>query len=269
MYRIGNFSKMSKVTIKALRFYEKEGLLSPAYINKANGYRYYESRQLLEISKIISLRQIGLSIEEVKKILKHEVSLDSLLELKKKEIQNEINEYNYRLSKINYLLEENNMENEIFEKLVPSYHVYYKDGILKDYSETSEFIQGSGAECLAPNPNIRCVEPDYCFVNYLDGEFKEKDIKVRYAQAIIPEKEPFRENDSIKFMIIPESFCICIYHKGPYENLGKSYSQIMKYIEDNNYKIDDYPRECYIDGIWNKNDINEWLTEIQVPVKRL
>ena len=55
MYKIGDFSKMSKVTIKALRYYEKEGLLKPVFIDQNTGYRYYETSQLVEISKIISL----------------------------------------------------------------------------------------------------------------------------------------------------------------------------------------------------------------------
>ena len=57
MLKIGDFSKMSKVTIKALRYYEKEGLLIPKYVDKFNGYRYYESNKLLEISRIISLKK--------------------------------------------------------------------------------------------------------------------------------------------------------------------------------------------------------------------
>ena len=55
MLKIGEFSKMLKVTIKALRYYEKEGLLIPKHIDNFNGYRYYESNQLIDISKIISL----------------------------------------------------------------------------------------------------------------------------------------------------------------------------------------------------------------------
>ena len=65
MFKIGEFSKMSKVTIKALRYYEKEGIIKPTYIDKINGYRYYESKQLIDIAKIISLKQIGLTINEI------------------------------------------------------------------------------------------------------------------------------------------------------------------------------------------------------------
>lgn len=267
MFRIGDFSKMSKVTIKALRYYEKEGLIKPVYIDDSNGYRYYDSNQLVDISRIISLRQMGLSIDEIKRIIIEKEGLETVLKLKKEQLQNTVREYNYQLSKINYLLEEKNMKEEIFEKIMPACYVYYKEGILKDYSETSQFIQESAVECLELNPDIQCVEPDYCFVNYLDREYKEKNIKVRYSQAVRKTKEPFKENESIKFMNLSETKCICIYHKGSYNELGNSYAKIMKYIEDNKLEIIDYPRECYIDGIWNKEKIEDWLTEIQVPIK--
>ncbi|MDD6879126.1 MAG: MerR family transcriptional regulator [bacterium] len=267
MFKIGDFSKMSKVTIKALRYYEKEGLIKPIYIENSNGYRYYESNQLLDISRIISLKQVGLSIDEIKRIIIKKESLDNILKLKKEQLKNAISEYNYQLSKIKYLLEEKDMKEKIFEKVIPAYYVYYKEGIIKDYSESSKFIQESGIECLKLNPSIKCVEPDYCFVNYLDGEYKDKNIKIRYCQAVVKDNKPFKENDSIKFMDIPEVKCICIYHKGAYNELGISYGKIMKYIEDNKLEIIDFPRECYIDGIWNKENIEDWLTEIQVPIK--
>ena len=69
MLKIGDFSKLSKVTIKALRYYEKERLLIPKHVDVFNGYRYYESNQLVDVARIISLKQIGLSIDEIKKII--------------------------------------------------------------------------------------------------------------------------------------------------------------------------------------------------------
>ena len=53
LYRIGMFSKMNRVTIKALRYYDEVGLLKPAYINEMTGYRYYTSEQLPVIHKIM------------------------------------------------------------------------------------------------------------------------------------------------------------------------------------------------------------------------
>lgn len=70
MYRIGEFSELSKTTIKTLRYYEKEELLIPAFVDPETGYRFYETNQLPELAKIISLRQMGLSINNIKSILK-------------------------------------------------------------------------------------------------------------------------------------------------------------------------------------------------------
>ena len=66
MYSIGTFSKLTKTTIAALRFYDKEGLLKPAYTVSKSGYRYYLSSQLVTVQKILSLRQIGIPIEQIK-----------------------------------------------------------------------------------------------------------------------------------------------------------------------------------------------------------
>ena len=69
MYRIGLFSKITKVTVKALRFYEEQGLLQPEYVDSINGYRYYSSTQLPHTFKIVSLRQCGFSIPEIRAVL--------------------------------------------------------------------------------------------------------------------------------------------------------------------------------------------------------
>ena len=66
MYSIGTFSKLTKTKIAALRFYDKEGLLKPAYTDSKSGYRYYLSSQLVTVQKILSLRQIDIPIEQIK-----------------------------------------------------------------------------------------------------------------------------------------------------------------------------------------------------------
>ncbi|MDO5555954.1 MAG: MerR family transcriptional regulator [Clostridia bacterium] len=264
MYKIGDFSKMSKVTIKALRYYEREKLIIPAYIDEDSGYRYYETSQLIDISNILSLKQKGLSISDIKRIVNDNVDIKEVLINKKEELSKIINLYNYQLSQINYILEEKNMKNEIFVKEIPAYNVYYKEGVIETYAKLSEFVLGAGEECIKLNPNLKCVEPGYCYINYLDKGYREKDIKLRYVEAI---QEIGRGNDTIKFMRTKSIKAVCIYHKGDYSKLGESYNEILKYVEDNNYKICDEIRESYIDGCWNKEKVEEYLTEIQVPIE--
>lgn len=263
MYKIGEFSTLAKTTIKTLRYYEKEKLLIPSFVD-GNGYRYYDAIQLLDLAKIISLRQIGLSIEEIKQVLDGK-DLNKVLNIRKKVVENELNEYKYQLYKINYILEERDMKYEVITKELPEYVVYYKEGIIKDFSEILNFILSSANECLEINPNIKCIEPDYCYINYLDGEYKDKNIKIRYCQAVTEEGI---SNEVIKFKKLEPVLSVCTYHKGDYSNLGEAYGLLMKYIEENGYEIIEYPRERYIDGIWNKENVDDWLTEIQVPVKK-
>ena len=71
----------------------------------------------------------------------------------------------------------------------------------------------------------------------------------------------------VKFREAPETKVLSIYHQGAYENLGEAYAFIFKYAEDNGYKVAGFSRESYIDGIWNKESVDEWLTEIQLPVE--
>jgi len=263
MYRIGEFSVLSKTTIKALRFYEKEGLLLPSFVDE-NGYRYYEANKLLEVCKILSLKQIGFSIKEIKKVLSGVANFNDYLNGKLVELENFQIENMLKISKIKYLLGEKNMKYEVIIKELPEYIVYYKEGIIKTYSDASEFILKSGEECLRLNPKIKCVEPDYCYMEYLDGAYKPENIKVRYSQAVTSFGI---EDEKIKFKKLEPTKAVCIYHRGDYCNLNEAYGFIMNYIEENKLKIKDFPRERYIDGIWNKQDVNEWLTEIQVPVE--
>ncbi|MGI5935972.1 MAG: MerR family transcriptional regulator [Oscillospiraceae bacterium] len=73
MYRIGEFSKLAKTTVKTLRYYEREGILNPEFVDE-NGYRYYSSKQLLELARIVHLRQCGLTIEDIKCALSAKIS---------------------------------------------------------------------------------------------------------------------------------------------------------------------------------------------------
>ena len=255
---------MSKTTIKALRYYESEGLLKPVFIDSYTGYRYYESSQLADVSRIVSLRQAGLSIKEIKRVFDGE-DFALILNQRKQKIEKELSDYNIQLSKINYLLEGHNMKNEIIIKEIPSYTVYFSEGVVKDFSEITSFVLHAGLECSKANPGLKCITPDYCFVSYLDGEYKEKDIAVRYSQAV---EKAGKETENIRFAEIAPVTAACIYHKGSYDGLRDAYNAVLKYVEENGYTVADNPRECYIDGCWNKDNENDYLTEIQIPIKK-
>ena len=68
LYRIGMFAQMNHITVKALRFYEEQRLLAPAYVDEENGYRYYTLEQMASIHQITALKQAGFTLDDIKHI---------------------------------------------------------------------------------------------------------------------------------------------------------------------------------------------------------
>lgn len=263
MLKIGEFSKLSMLTVKTLRFYEKEGLLIPANVDEWTGYRFYETDQLETAAIIKALRQLDFTVEEIRTYL-NGAPLKAALEKKAAELRKKQTDIQIQLSIINYLSEDKDMKYQAVMKEIPETIVYSEERRLKDYSEVTSLVLSSATECLRLNPDIECAKPDYCFCEYLDGEHKETDILARYSQAVV---KAGVGNDRIQFRTLPATKAICIYHKGAYDRLGEAYAYIIKYARENGYQISGYPRECYIDGMWNKEKVEDWLTEIQLPVE--
>ncbi|MCB0238262.1 MAG: MerR family transcriptional regulator, partial [Anaerolineae bacterium] len=69
MYKIGEFSRLSRITVKTLRHYDEAGLLRPAYVDRFSGYRYYSAGQLPDLYQILSLKDLGLSLEQIRTLL--------------------------------------------------------------------------------------------------------------------------------------------------------------------------------------------------------
>ena len=263
MLKIGEFSKLSLTTVKALRFYEKEGLLIPASVDDWTGYRFYETAQLETAAKIKSYRQVGLSIEEIKSIFSGEdagmILSEKAVSLRKLKADTE-----HQLSVIEFILEEKEMKYQVTVKEIPEMIVYSSATVLAKYADAMQWIPSVGQECLKLNPELKCAEPPYEFCEYLDGEYKEADIRIRHNEAVTAFG---KENENIKFRTLPKAKVLSIYHKGAYDNIGEAYAYIMEYAEKNGYEVAGLARESYIDGIWNKESVSDWLTEIQLPIK--
>ena len=263
MLKIGEFSKLSLTTVKALRFYEKEGLLMPASVDEWTGYRFYETSQLETAAKIKSYRQLGLSIEEIRRIFSGE-DAGEILSAKAQQLRQLKQDTELQLSVIEFILEGNEMKYQVTVKEIPEMIVYSAETVLEKYSDCMQWIPSVGAECLELNPGLKCAEPPYEFCEYPDGEYKETNIKIRHNEAVVAFG---KENEHIKFRTLPAAKVLSIYHKGAYDAIGEAYAFLMEYAEKNGYEIAGLARESYIDGIWNKDSVNDWLTEVQLPIR--
>ncbi|WP_087065926.1 MerR family transcriptional regulator [Intestinibacillus massiliensis] len=268
MFRIGEFSKMGKVTIKALRYYDEIGLLKPECIDRENGYRRYTTRQLIELHRIQSFRQVGLPIDEIKAILAG-ADLHTVLEKRRAELRAEIAAGEEQLSRIAFILsgqeEERFMNYVAVLKELPACTVYSQQMTVPGYDAYFERIPAIGQAVMEKYPDIKCTVPEYCFIIYLDGEYREKDIHVEFCEAVDGMRPDF---DDIVFKRIEPVTAVSVMHRGDYAGLPEAYAYAFKWIEENGYTAADNPRESYIDGIWNKDSKEDWLTELQIPVTK-
>ena len=259
LYRIGMFAAMNRVTVKTLRFYEEQKLLIPAYINFENGYRFYELSQMQVLHKITALKQTGFTLEEIQK-LNNGCDENAILLKKKSELMSKIADLTKQLSIIEMYLTEkaDTIASPVLIKKIPKVTVAAMKSKIESYDDLFEIMPKMGA--LMEKNGCECSLPEYCFTNYITTT---GEIIIETCEAVVEAKS---ELENLYFKEFPEVQAACIFHKGSYNNLAQSYEQLLKYIEENGYKICGDFRESYIDGVWNKSDESDWLTEIQIPV---
>ena len=146
--------------------------------------------------------------------------------------------------------------------LVPKNIVYYRHGVIDTMADLFNFVLQAGEEAKRNNPTLSCK--NYCYVTYTAKEFKEKDVELEYVEAV---ENIGKESKNIHFRVEDEIKAISVVHKGSYENLNKAYAFALNWVKENGLQIAGPIREVYIDGCWNKENENDYVTEIQVPIK--
>ena len=265
LYKIGMFAAMNRVTVKALRFYEEQGLLLPASIDSETGYRYYKLNQMATLHRISALKQAGFTLEEIVRI-NHGEDEEALLRNKKSELLSKIAELTKQVAVLDgYLAKKKScLLSPVLIKEVPECKVAYRRTRLDSYDDLFDKMPQMGE--LMEQAGCICALPEYCFTNYLEPRYKEEDILVELCESVTECKD---DSGELHFKSMPKIQAASIFHKGSYNTLATSYESVLKYVEDHGYEIVGAIRESYIDGVWNKENESEWLTEIQVPVRKI
>ena len=116
MLKIGEFSKLSQVTIKTLHHYDEFGLLNPIHIDPSTSYRYYSVDQLPRVHRIMALKELGLSLEQIKLMVDDELPADEIrgmLTLRQAQIQQQLREEQDRLNRVAFHLRMIELEGQI------------------------------------------------------------------------------------------------------------------------------------------------------------
>lgn len=270
MFRIGEFSKLTQVSVRMLRYYDETGLLKPAEIDSWTGYRMYSVEQIPVLNKIIYLRDSGFNVAEIANALndESETSVMGQLEKKYEEIKANILAEQAKLKKIeiakNELLHgKNEIHYNISIKSIPSYHVlslrkviptYYVEGEL--WKELSEFVEKHKIEIL-----------NNTFSIYYDDDYREENVDVELCATV---NKTGQDIDSFKFRNtepIPIMACTMVY--GEFSNIAAAYLEFAKWLQKNSqYKINGEERQIVHRGPWNEENPQNYLTEIQIPLEK-
>jgi effector-binding domain-containing protein len=272
MLKIGDFSKFSQVSIKTLRYYDEIGLLKPIKVDELTGYRYYSAEQLPLLNKIIGFKELGLTLEDILKILTESLPADDVIKLlkaKRRTTLDLLRREEARLKKMEEWLrkieKEGNMPKyDVVVKKVEALTIASVRDTLGSYSEVGKLYGELFA--FIGSKRIKPMGPPLSI--YHDHEYKDKDADV---EAGIPVAAGTAGSDKVKVQTLPViEQAACLIHKGPYENFNQAYQSLMSWIEENGYSIEGPNREVYLKGPGQfiKGNPNDYITEIQVPVKK-
>ena len=267
--KIGEFSRLMQVTVKTLRHYEQKRLLIPDEIDEWTGYRYYSITQMSKLNSIRQLQQLGFTLEEIKELYDDESHTPSVEQLTEK-IEETEKQLQRLMSRRNQLLEWMDSHKKIkkMEKFsiesLPEVIVASHREIIPDYSALGTLC------CTVIGPEMqrlgcKCPPPGYCFTIEHNKEYTPTDIDIEYCEQV---DEMGTDSNIIQFKTLPMvPKALCMKHYGPYNRFYESFTEAFAYMEEKEYKIADYPRTCYIDGIWNQEDPEKWLSIIQIPIE--
>lgn len=264
MYTIGEFSKISKLTAKALRYYDQEGLLKPS-ARGANGYRYYSVADLDKAELILLLKQFDFTIAEMKEVLAYDLEEEDLagyLAEKRQMLAEKVAQQKELIRQLDDLLtttkmrERKQMDYQMTVEQLPVEQValWYFEGTFKEIGKYTGklFQEVKGRANGAP------------FCLYFDEEVNE----VGKLALGVPIKKSFA-SDKVTITILPARKALCTVHIGAYDRLHEAYKALIDYAKEQGLTLDTPWRELYLKGPGKlfKGNPESYQTKIMVPIE--
>jgi DNA-binding transcriptional MerR regulator len=275
MFSIGEFSKITGLTVKTLRFYHERGLLVPTAIDDQSGYRYYDADKVELARTIAKLRELEFSLDDIAAMLHQcadESDLLRHLELHRCQLAAKAEHYRRIESRLDEVILQQrqarwSMQNAMFDVVEKTVEDLLIVGIRMKgkYSDC-----GRGFSRLGRKWGRYICGP--CFLLHYDQEYKEDDADFETCFPIRPSAAKTiagQDTDGGSIRELSGGRCVALLHRGPYDALGRSYEKILKYVKSKKYTIETPTREVYLKGpgMIFKGNPKKYLTEIQLLIQ--
>lgn len=281
MFKIGDFSKLGQVSVRMLRHYDKMGLLEPEEIDRFTGYRYYTIEQLPRLNRILALKDLGLSLEQIKDLLDEGLPperLRGMLMLKQRELAQEIDASQSRLARVEARLQRIEHEDdpspyEVVVKAVTPLTIASVRQVVPSVQEM-DFYCASMFNHLYTGlkaQGIPWAEPELTL--YHMEEYAETDLDVETAVPV-DKQHLLRASDQreLTVRVLPAvSTMAALIYEGPYHGLPAAVLALLAWVGTNHCTVVGPMRELHLSGPAHQNGqlVEPAILEIQVPIQRL
>lgn len=262
---IGRFSKMTRLSVKALRLYAERGLLVPARVNAVNGYRYYHIDQAKRAEIIKVLRRVEMSLDQIHLILETESdqAIAELLSAHKARLSEKLAEQKRMLNYVEAMIQQNEiaMPYEVtterqFPQTIAT--VRLQTTLAKIAADIqwgfAALIEGLAKADIAP-----LTAPMILYHNVIDEECGG-DIEIA-----IPVDNAFNEIGDVQCRELEDTRVAFVTHKGSYLSLPLAYQSLTQWISENEYSIAGPTREIYLNDPHAVAEA-ELLTRLEFPL---
>jgi DNA-binding transcriptional MerR regulator len=265
VFSIGEFSKITGLTVKTLRFYQEEGLLVPSFVDEETGYRYYAPAKVDAARAITFLRGLEFSVGEIREMLAQAEEENDLLEAMERQrivIDLKIRSYRKLVRSLDQFIADEREARHLMQNL--SLRIEEKD--IAPMLMAGVRIKGKYSECGNAFAMIGRTFGRHIagkpFLLHYDQEYREADADFEACMPIRAGKSV----EGVSVRELPSGRCVSLIHRGPYNDLGRSYAQVLQYIHEKGFQVQSPSREIYLKGpgmIFKGNPKN-YLTEIQM-----
>ncbi len=265
-YSIGEFSQITRASVKALRLYHEKGVLVPDFVDPESGYRYYSQEQVGEARVIANLKELGFSLSEIKDVLdscEEDGDLLDRLQEKRRELEKRVSRFQDSIADIELVVSGQFSESgfadsgeAVVEKSLP-------DMLVAGHRMCGRYSDaGQGFRVLGRRAGRQLIGKPMCL--YFDGEYREDDANFEPCFEV----KKVVDHELLHCRELAGGDAFTLLHRGSYETLHESYLKLFAEVKKRSAKVLCPSREVYHKGpgMILRGNPKRYLTEIQFLV---
>ncbi|MGW3963550.1 MerR family transcriptional regulator [Amycolatopsis sp. NPDC005003] len=268
MFPIGDFARHGRVSVRMLRHYDALGLLRPARVDPATGYRSYTAGQLARLNRIVALKDLGFTLEQVATLLADEVTVEQvrgMLALRRAELAAALAEGAARLAQVEARLRTIEAEGR-----PPAYDVIVKELPAQRVVELTGVAAGFAPEAIGPVVHPLCAElgrrlppADVTPTGRLTCYYEQRAEDEVVVHAALPASVGTGDLNGLTVADLPATRAATLVHHGPIDGVLPAWQAVVRWIDDHGHRSAGPQREVYLDC---PEDPAGWVTELQEPI---